>query len=355
MNIYRVAAVLFAAWCSVNGEYLLTSELQRNFNGGSATTSFLTGYSYDDRGRRIERNAFDGADTSADRISTIRYSYDDSSGRLLCEVLYSGDDTVTIVRYQYNAGDSAVCIMITDASGTEKYRDSLSYDTTKAVIEKRRFSGENLLFSHRFSYDSAGRKTADTLLEPSDNSLTAAQATVFSYNPEGAVLTEKNCRRLGDEWYVARTSAMGYTDGVLSSVTMYDGDGSAGPMLDSTAVFFDANGNRIREQRYDNERALVAIVDFTWVLFVPVIEKPRSRPKPEDISFDNGVLRLNGMNDARVAIFDMRGREVRCQVEPGGIPEIRSVRPATLCPGKYIVRTVTAAGVKSFPFIIAGK
>lgn len=317
--------------------------------------SFFVAYTYDDRGNRIEKICFNGPDTAAPRMSSVKYSYDEQTGKLLKEALFEGDDTVSTIVHSYDARGNEVCIVVFDANGCERYRDSLSYGKSGNLSGKARFADGKLLFCRSLIYDTVGRKTADSLYEPSGGALVATQVTTFSYDNSGSVLSEKHYRLVEGTWYCTRTTLLSYKEGVLAAVTVRDGEGGSGPLIDSTAFFFDGNGNKIREQRYDDEGELLLIVDYTWELFMPVVEQPRLRQQTVQFVFRHGELRLTNAAKATVAIFDMGGRKIRQRVISDAASNTLIVRPEAMCPGRYVATVATGRETEAISFTVAGK
>ncbi len=97
--------IIFAIICNTfilygQDNFRLESELLTNYSGGNQTKVF-SGYIYDNAGNRVEKKAYNGADTTGALMSTVKYIYN-STDQLADEILLAGTDTLSITHYTYS-------------------------------------------------------------------------------------------------------------------------------------------------------------------------------------------------------------------------------------------------------------
>lgn len=290
------------------GTFRLESELRTNYSDGS-TTKILTHYTYDANGIRIDKKAYNGADTLSSLMSATEYTYNASS-QLAEELLLAGTDTLCIIRYGYS-GTNLVSVRTLKKDGSLRFMDSLVYNTSGQIIDECRYTTAGMTFYHRYSYNTAGLKVSDTLYEKSGTAFVPKQAVLFAYNPDNTVSSEANYRETAGSWFLICTVKMAYSSGLLSSATEYEGDGTSNKVLDSLALSYDGNGNRIREENYNDEKELVYTIDYTWVEIVGIISQHHYKQKKVFTVMHNGrILKISAPEQTPVtfSLYDLRGR-----------------------------------------------
>jgi hypothetical protein len=120
-HIALLALFLAPALCLRADRFLLDSELYTRF---SDNKQFLTGYIYDANGNRVMQRTWNGTDSMAAAMSTNKFTYD-AGGNITQELLLSGADTLTIVRYIY-AGGKLIAVHTLGKNGTLRFTDSCS-------------------------------------------------------------------------------------------------------------------------------------------------------------------------------------------------------------------------------------
>lgn len=263
MRTFVLVCVLLAhGVCVAQERFLLESELRTNLSGGDSV-SFFTAYHYDNDGNRIERRVFDGVDSAAALMSSVRYSYD-TQERCTEELLVgTGGDTLSIVRYTWGA-DGMLSAATLRSDGSVRFADSLRYAGGLLHAQERYDAAGELTWYRNFGYED-GLLATDTLYEPDGGSgFAAAQACILSRNADSTVASEAQWRRADGAWYQISTTAMTYTDRELVSATTYEGDGATQRLIDSVAYALDSYGNRTLEEHFDNERIRTYEIVYTW-------------------------------------------------------------------------------------------
>ena len=334
---FTLIFILLFSLTGRSDDFILQSELRTIIQAGSPT-SFLTEYTYDNRGNRIDKTV---SLTSSDKpiyLSNTVYVYDHRTGKLLKEAVVSDNDTVSSCVRSYNSSDSLICTILFNADNKENYRDSLHYNKDGKCTTSGRYIKNDLIFFHAFSYDDKGLKIADTLFESQNDDFSPKQAIHFTYDMKNNVLGETSYHRVAASWYPLKTSKMSYADDVLSSVTVYNGDGSEFRLIDSSAFFYDAYNNRIREQNFNDNRILTATTDFTW-LRTSVINTP-------EVAFNNtgGItvtdknISLPEMFSGRLSLYSIDGRLITSKNISRRASLNNHVSLPLLHSGQYILR-----------------
>lgn len=325
--------------------FVLDAELRTNFADNGSTTQFLTGYTYDANGNRIQSRVWSGADSLATPMSSVKFSYN-ISGNLTEELLLSGVDTLTIVRYAYSGG-KLVAVHTLRKDGTLRFTDSLLYDGQGRNIEEQRISSAGVkTFYHHFTLNAFGKTVADSLYELVSTAYVATQADLFTYNPDSTVAKDALWRLSGGAWYSISTAFMSYASGSLVSVATHERDGVGTGMTDSLAYTYDANGNRTKEEDYNGSKVLTHRIVYTWRDTLPVLvlmsEKMRSDQRFA-LSAKQGRLTadITSQNRGMISIYDLTGRLMcRIAVEHSGIVPLQGV----IGRGSYIA--VYTSGIK---------
>jgi hypothetical protein len=310
--------------------FVLDAELRTNFAANGSTTQFLTGYTYDANGNRVQSRVWSGADSLVAPMSTDKLTYD-VSGNLTEELLLSGPDTLTIVRYVYSGGN-LIAVRTLRKDGTVRFTDSLLYDGQGRNIEEQRISSAGVkTFYHRFTLNAFGKPVSDSLYELVSGAFVGTQALLFTYNADSTVATETQWRMSTGTWYCISTAFMKYAGGSLVSVATHERDGVGTGMTDSLAYTYDANGNRTKEEDYDGTKTLTHRIVYTWRDTQPVLvlvgEKQRSDQRFA-LSARQGRLTADISSQSRgmIAIYDLTGRLIsRIAVDHSGVVPLQGV------------------------------
>jgi YD repeat-containing protein len=317
-HIALLALFLAPALCLGADRFLLDSELRTNFADDGSTTQTLTGYTYDASGNRIVQRIWNGADSATTAMSTDQFTYN-ASGGVTQELLLSGSDTLTIVRYVY-AGDNIIAVHTLTKDGTLRFTDSLIYDGQEHAIEEQRISSAGVkTYFHRYTLNAQGKIVSDSLYELVSGSYVASQAVLFTYNTDTTVASETQWRLSGASWYCISTAFMRYAAGSLVSVATHQRDGVGTGMIDSLAYTYDANGNRTKEEDYNDTKALLHRIVYTWRDTKPTIALMNEKMRSDQrfvISNKQGQLKVDcaSRNRGEISIYDMTGKRL-CRIE----------------------------------------
>jgi hypothetical protein len=331
--------------------FLLESELLTTYSSGSQTLVF-TGYSYNDSGYRVEKSAYNGADSTAATMSRTLYLYNQDN-TLSDEILETATgDTASIVHHSYDSSKRQIAVATLTKLQVLRYVDSSAYDSYGNMIAVRRYSGGSLSFYDTYSYDASGEKLSDTLHEMSGTDFIATQAVNFSYDASGFVLNEKNSRFQSGAWYLISTNKMAYSSGGhLVSVTQYEGDGTSNVMQDSLAYAYDSWGNQTRGSHFDGDHILLSTTDYTWIDTQPTaIARMQRSPEKIPLRFDQRRLLVSGgFGTVRLCIYDANGRLVRQSYHEGSAGSEFAVTP-DLRRGSYVavIKSENRASVLRF-------
>jgi hypothetical protein len=310
--------------------FVLDAELRTNFADNGSTTQFLTGYTYDVNGNRVQSRVWSGADSLAAPMSGVKFSYD-ISGNLTEELLLSGVDTLTIVRYAYSGG-KLIAVHTLRKDGTLRFTDSLLYDGQGRNIEEQRISSAGVkTFYHRFTLNAFGKTVADSLYELVSGAFVATQAILFTYNTDSTVAKEVQWRMSSATWYCISTAFMSYTAGSLISVATHERDGVGTGMTDSLAYAYDSHGNRTKEDDYNGSKAQTYRIVYTWRDTQPVLvlmsEKMRSDTRFV-LSAKQGRLTadISSQNRGTITICNLTGKLIsRIAMDHSGVVPLQGV------------------------------
>ena len=316
--------------CFGANKFILDSELRINFGGNGSTGQFLTRYTYDASGNRVMQRVWEGADSTATVMSSVKFSYD-NSGMVTEELLISGADTSSIVRYAYNSG-KLIAAHTLAKEGTLRFTDSLIYDGQGRNVEEQRISSVGVkTYFHRYTLNGQGKTLADSMYEIVSGSYAATQAVLFAYNMDSTIASEAQWRLSGGSWYCISIAFMSYAAGSLVSVATHDRDGAGTAMTDSLSYAYDADKNRIKEEDYDETKALTHRIVFTWRNTQPIfvlMNKKLSNDQVFFLSNKQGRLSVDGAlrNQGEISIYDMTGKRLcRVAVDHSGIVPLQGL------------------------------
>ena len=325
--------------------FVLDAELRTNFADNGSSTQFLTGYTYDANGNRVQQQVWSGSDSMTAPMSAVKFAYD-GSGAVTEALQLVGADTLTIARYAYTGG-KLIAVHTLAKDGTLRFTDSLLYDAQGRNVEEQRISSAGVkTFYHRYTLNAHGKMLADSLFELIIASYVASQAVLFTYNPDSTVATETQWRTSSASWYCISTAFMGYAAGSLVSVATHERDGVGTGTTDSLAYTYDANGNRTREEDYDGNKALMHRIVYTWRDTQPafVLMSGKSRNDQRFVlSSKQGRLTadLSSQDRGMVTIFDMAGKRIsQITVDHSGVVPLTGI----IGKGSYIA-VFSASGI----------
>ncbi len=315
--------------CLGADRFRLQTKLRTNFADNGSSTQFLTGYTYDANGNRVLARAWNGVDSALSPMSTDQFTYN-SAGRVSQELLLSGNDTSSIVRYVYS--DTVLIAVHTLAKdGALRFTDSLLYNGLGRNIEEDRISSAGVkTFYHRYNLNASGKIVADTLYELDSTSYVAEQAVLFTYNSDMTVATEAQWQLSGASWYCISTAFMSYAGESLVSVATHERDGVGTGMTDSLAYTYDQYGNRTKEADYDGTKTLTYDIVYTWLDSQPssiVFNNIRNKRHSGLIGKQGQLIAECGSHDrGEISIFDVSGKllsritvDHSCIVPPTGL------------------------------------
>lgn len=308
MNRIVAAILSLFVLSAAQSSFVLESELRVSHIGDA---TIFSAYSYDDAGNRTYRRVFDGADGDAPLLSTVLYEYD-IDGNLIREVLMRATgDTESVAMYGYDT-DGLRCAKVVSGDGTTRYIDSLTYVGGKLMIVHRYRSDWSSISLRRYGYCGTNL-CADTLFEPvSGNSdYQPVHIRQLFRNADGTVTRESISRFTGGAWYLVSTVLMEYSLEQLISVATYENDAAARRLLDSTAYAYDSSGNRLSEDRFDNDRQKTVSILFTWreVQLRVARTKPYRRISP-GVTYSRSAILFDTRSSGRMTVFDAAGRLV---------------------------------------------
>jgi hypothetical protein len=343
----RILLTLPVALCiasplhAVEGFYL-DAELRTTF-GHSSSTHIFTEHTYDSDGLRTTSIVHNGPDAGGPEMSRTAFTYT-SDGSVSTEYVLQGNDTLSIVEHSYDGAGREIAVAVLGGDGTLRFVDSLDYDSQDRPVRCSRYVEGVMTFYHAYGYDDTGNRLADTLYEYSGETAVASQVWQFSHNSDNQVLSERHLRRSGDGWYLAGTVIMAYVDGFLGSATEYEGDGSSNRMLDSLAYTYDEHGNRLSEERFDDERVRKHLIEYTWRADATAATTPASTAEGISLAIrkGSGGLWIHTAKPIPVSVklFDMSGRLVAAG-KTGGASTLRLDLDRTISRGRYVARVLT--------------
>lgn len=295
------AAAALGAGLAQAQTWRLDSEKRASFGPTGPTHHVFTAYEYDAEGHRIAKRAYAGTHAGAPPLGRTDYVYG-GDGRLAREITVDGADTLSDAQYFYTQYPGPERIEVRGAGGTLRYTDSLAYDSrARLIAEVRRTSAGVLIFGRRYAYDDASRLLADTLLEPDGGLIKPSQIRSLAYHPDGTVQSESHARLADGNWFTWKIVHMGYSAGRLAAAVTKEG----GITKDSLAYGYDANGNRILQDRFDGDQNRLETIVYNWSAITRIFVRPQALSDPRHVrGLERTALRVG------VRSFDLRGRSL---------------------------------------------
>jgi hypothetical protein len=313
-----------ASLCFGADRFVLDAELRTDFTDGSASARFMTGYTYDAQGNRVQQRVWSGTDSLVAPMSSLAFSYN-AAGDIAEQLLLSGGDTLSIVRYAYNQR-KLIAVHTLNKDGSARFSDSLIYDGSGCLIEEQRLAstGEKT-FYHQYTLNASGKVVADSMFELVSGHYTASQAVLLTYNADSTVATEAQWRLSSATWNCITTGFMKYSAGRLVAVATYERDGIGTGLSDSIAYAYDGSGNRTKEEDFDESGTQTCQIDYTWRDTQPVAVLTNERPchAARFLQVDNQgrlIVGLDSRETGTIAVFDMAGKQIyRMAVDHPGL------------------------------------
>lgn len=337
MNRMPIAMMLFliVAHAVIMGQerFQLVSALRTGY-GDAAGTSSYTAYHYDAEGNRVDQRVFDGVDSAAALMSSVRYSYDTQKRCTEDLLLGTSGDTLSMVRYAYGP-DGLVSARTLNKDQSVRFSDSLLY-TGGVLIEQRRYSASSqMTFYHRYG-STAGLLSSDSLYESNGGGgFAATQARILARNADSTVSSEAQWRVAGGQWYRISTTMMAYANKHLVSATAYEGDATTKRLIDSLACTVDSYGNRTLEAHFDNERQKTYAIAYTWRDTQPVGVASRAvdHGGGAHLAYNKGRLDFSVPVSGSLVLCGINGRRIW---ERRLVGEVTASLPTGLSAGNYV-------------------
>jgi hypothetical protein len=313
--------------------FQLVSALRTGY-GDAAGVSSYTAYGYDSEGNRIDQRVFNGVDSAAALMSSVRYTYDMQKRCTEELLLNASGDTLSIVRYTYGT-EGLLSASTLRKDGSLRFSDSLLYAGGVLVEQRRYLSSTQLSFFHRYGYQS-GLLSSDNLYErDATDGFTATQTRLLSRNTDSSVAREAQWRNAGGQWYCISTTVMAYANKNLVSAVTYEGDAASKRLMDSLAYNVDAYGNRTLETQFDDERVKTYDIAYTWrdTQPVSVTAAANTRRPGSRMALCNGRLNFGAPVSGSLEFFRIDGRRI-CERRLSG--EASASLPLSLTAGHYV-------------------
>lgn len=229
-------------------------------SGGGAQGGTVTTHSYDPAGNRIRTLVFIGSEAAGDPFERIEYAYF-PDGLPETQLNYYPDGLNSRIAFRYDAQGRLDAKAVFGVDGTERFRDLFGYDGQGRVVEEARWKDAVQVFLHRKAYASDGSPATDTLLEVDGSALLAVQATVHGAGRTPVEKRESRFRRQNGAWYHVQDIFRTYDQGQLLHSAGYE---VGGKRTDSSAFAYDADGNRIREDRFTGAGLPLSSLVYAW-------------------------------------------------------------------------------------------
>lgn len=337
-----IAIIILSRFSISAQEFILESELKTTY-GGSGSHATFTNYTYDSNGNRINKRVYDGGDTLSNLLSHCEYVYD-VNGKVTKETLVSSNDTLSIVEFSY-INEKLSCIRSLSGDGTLRYTDSLFYNAVGQLEKESRHVNETNTFFHKYTYEGLN-KVSDTLFEYDGTSFIATQAVLFTHSTEGNVNQEDHFAYQGGRWSQIKTVLMEYELETLTSVSIHAGVGSTGALIDSLAFEYDIDKNRIKESKFNDEKALTYTIDYKWINTNTYTTNLNNSLKTQSISMSttNRIINLYSQSSLKeIRVYDIAGRTIINENINNSL-NARVNIPSNISNGRYIAFVTTNSG-----------
>jgi hypothetical protein len=247
-------AALMVADLSVTAQaaprFLLITETWTHLAaGGAPGTGTFTAHTYDADARRVRTEIFIGKDGSGERTERRELAYF-PDGLLETQTHWLGDDLDSRVTHRYDAKHRLETKGVSGPDGVERFRDAFAYDGSDRVTSETRWKGDAVTFMRRNLWNPDGGPSGDTLLEASGTALIAVQATAHGAGRAEGERRESRFRKQDGVWYHVEDTFRMFTGTRLLHTVVYP---VGGRRSDSLAYAYDAEGNRILEERFNGD------------------------------------------------------------------------------------------------------
>lgn len=228
--------------------------------GGGPQSGTVTAHAYDPAGNRIRTLVFIGAEASGEPFERIEYAHL-PDGLPETQLNYYAEGLESRIAFRYDAQGRLDAKTVSGADGAERFRDLFSYDGQGRVVEEARWKGSVQVFLHRKTYAVDGSLATDTLLEVEGAALLEVQAAVHGAGRNPDEKRESRFRRQNGVWYHVQDTFRTYDNGLLRHSAGYE---VGGRRTDSSAFAYDADGNRIQEDRFTGAGLPLSSLAYAW-------------------------------------------------------------------------------------------
>lgn len=228
--------------------------------GGGTQSGTVTTHAYDPGGNRIRTLVFIGAEASGDPFERIEYAYL-PDGLPETQSNYYSEGLESRISFRHDAQGRLDGKTVSGADGVERFRDLFSYDGQGRVVEEARWKGLVQVFLRRKTYAADGSLATDTLLEVDGSALLEVQAAVHGAGRTPGEKRESRFRRQNGVWYHVQDTFRTYDNGLLRHSAGYE---VGGKRTDSSAFAYDADGNRLQEDRFTGTGLPLSSLVYAW-------------------------------------------------------------------------------------------
>lgn len=253
------ALAAIAAEAGSGPRFRLMAETWINQAGGGQSGTF-TAHTYDGDGKRIRTEIFIGLDGSGEVFEKREFSYY-PDGLLDAQSNYYGKDLESRIVHRYDAAGRVSAKVVQGEDGVECFRDTYAYDAQGRLLTETRMKGETATSMHKLAYAADGSVASDSLFEPEGSALVAVQAALHGAGRTPAERRESRWRKQDGAWYHVQDTFRLYQGGLLASSAAYQ---VGGRRLDSSAFAYDADGNRLLEERFTGAGLPLSRLVFQW-------------------------------------------------------------------------------------------
>lgn len=245
--------------------YRLQAETWISQAGGGQSATY-TAHAYDGEGRRLRTEISLGLDGSGEVFEKREFSYR-PDGLLEAQSTYHGSDLEARIVHRYDAAGRLSERVVAGGDGRERFRDAYAYDDRGRMVAETRLQGGSTAAMRRFAYGSDGQLAGDSLFEPEGGVLLPVQAGLHGEGRVPEERREARWRRQNGAWYHVLDTFRLHQAGLLVSSAAYQ---VGGLRLDSSAFAYDADGNRLLEERFDGAGSPLSRLVLQWMDMQPV-------------------------------------------------------------------------------------
>lgn len=250
---------------------LLTEAWISQAGGGQSGT--FTAHEYDSDGKLRRTLIYIGFDAAGEVFEKREFSYH-PDGLLDAQATYNGSELESRIFHRYDASGRLAEKVVQAQDGRERFRDVFAYDGQGRVSMETRMKGDSPASLHRLAYAADGSVSSDSLFEPDGSTLVPVQAALHGAGRTSGEKRESRWRFQNGVWYHVQDTFRLYQDGLHVSSAAYQ---VGGGRLDSSAFAYDANGNRVLEERFDGSGRPLSRLVLQWMDLQPVTLRRHAR------------------------------------------------------------------------------